>query len=127
MIVWGGVFCCPGVEFNTGGRYNAGTDSWTPTSTANAPFPRFSLQQLNFAVWTGREMIVWGGYNNTSHLFYNTGGRYCAPSGPTPTPTPTPAPITLSAAGRKVGGINTVRLTWSGATSVNINVYRMES
>ena len=42
----------------------------------------------------------------------------------TPTPTPTPVPITLSAAGRKVGGINTVRLTWSGATSTNINVYR---
>src|SRR5256884_5935950 len=33
-------------------------------------------------------------------------------------------PITLSAAKRKVGGINTVRLTWSGATSTNIDVYR---
>jgi subtilisin family serine protease len=43
---------------------------------------------------------------------------------PTPTPTPTPGPITLSAAGRKVNGINTVRLTWSGATSTNIDVYR---
>jgi serine protease AprX len=43
---------------------------------------------------------------------------------PTPTPTPTPGPITLSAAGRKVGGINTVRLTWSGATSTNVDVYR---
>ena len=43
---------------------------------------------------------------------------------PTPTPTPTPGPITLSAAGRKVGGVNTVRLTWSGATSPNIDVYR---
>ena len=43
---------------------------------------------------------------------------------PTPTPTPTPGPITLSAAKRKVGGINTVRLTWSGATSANIDIYR---
>lgn len=43
---------------------------------------------------------------------------------PTPTPTPTPGPITLSAVGRKVGGINTARLTWSGATSTNIDVYR---
>src|SRR5256886_6217650 len=33
-------------------------------------------------------------------------------------------PITLSAAKRKVGGINTVRLTWSGATSTKIDVYR---
>jgi photosystem II stability/assembly factor-like uncharacterized protein len=35
-----------------------------------------------------------------------------------------PSPITLSAARRKVGGINTVRLTWSGANSANIDVYR---
>src|SRR6266498_493788 len=49
---------------------------------------------------------------------FNLGG------GPTPTPTPTPGPITLSAVGRKVGGINTVRLTWSGATSTNVDAYR---
>ncbi len=35
-----------------------------------------------------------------------------------------PATITLSAVGRKVGGINTVRLSWSGATSTNVDVYR---
>src|SRR6266481_2979138 len=32
--------------------------------------------------------------------------------------------IQLRASGRKLGGINTVRLTWSGATSSNIDVYR---
>jgi hypothetical protein len=32
--------------------------------------------------------------------------------------------ITLSGAGRKVNGINTVRLTWDGATSTNVDVYR---
>src|SRR5438067_9741001 len=42
----------------------------------------------------------------------------------TPTPTPTAGPITLSARGKKVGGINTSRLTWSGATSSNIDVNR---
>src|SRR5438034_2532406 len=42
----------------------------------------------------------------------------------TPTPTPTPGPITLTALGRKVGGINTVRLDWSGATSSQVDVYR---
>jgi photosystem II stability/assembly factor-like uncharacterized protein len=35
-----------------------------------------------------------------------------------------PLPITLSAAKRKVGGINTVRLTWSGGNSASIDVYR---
>jgi serine protease AprX len=42
----------------------------------------------------------------------------------TPTPTPTPGQITLSGRGKKVGGINTSRLTWSGATSPNIDVNR---
>jgi subtilisin family serine protease len=49
---------------------------------------------------------------------------FAAVTSGTPTPTPTPVPITLSAAGRKVGGVNTVRLRWSGATSTNIDVYR---
>ncbi len=30
----------------------------------------------------------------------------------------------LTARGRKVGGINTVRLTWSGATSSQVDIYR---
>jgi len=34
------------------------------------------------------------------------------------------AAIQLQASGRKVGGIDTSRLTWSGATSNNIDVYR---
>jgi hypothetical protein len=42
----------------------------------------------------------------------------------TPTPTPTPGAITLSARGYKVNGIDTVDLTWSGATSANVDVKR---
>ncbi len=42
----------------------------------------------------------------------------------TPTATPTPGPITLSASGRKVGGVNTVDLSWSPVTSQNIDIYR---
>ena len=42
---------------NTGGRYNPSTNSWTPTSTTDAPSGRYS----HTAVWTGSEMIVWGG------------------------------------------------------------------
>src|SRR5262249_60991661 len=39
MIVWGGHgdFDSLGYYFNTGGRYDPGTDSWTATSTVNAP------------------------------------------------------------------------------------------
>ena len=46
------------VYLNTGGRYNPGTDSWTATSTTNAPTARY----VHTAVWTGSEMIVWGGF-----------------------------------------------------------------
>jgi hypothetical protein len=42
----------------------------------------------------------------------------------TPTPTPTPGQITLTASGRRVQGRHTVDLTWSGATSANIDIYR---
>jgi serine protease AprX len=41
----------------------------------------------------------------------------------TPTPTPTPG-ITLTASGYRVRGVHTVDLTWTGATSANIDVYR---
>jgi hypothetical protein len=78
MIVWGGS-AGPGVNFNSGGRYNPSTDSWTATSTTNAPSPRLSQT----AVWAGSEMILWGGTSDS------TGGRYCA-AAPSPTPTPTP-------------------------------------
>jgi len=51
---------------------------------------------------------------------------------PTPTPTATatatatatPGPIQLRGQGKKLGGINTSRLKWRGATSANVDVYR---
>jgi hypothetical protein len=72
MIVWGGYDFNMGPYLNTGGRYNPRTDSWTATSTTDAP----SVRDLHTAVWTGSQMIVWGGYNGGTQL--NTGGRYCA-------------------------------------------------
>ena len=45
-------------------------DTWTATSTTDTPEARFS----HTAVWTGSEMIVWGGTDGTNVL--NTGGRY---------------------------------------------------
>ena len=54
----------------SGERYNPVTDSWTATSTTNAPDGRAG----HTAVWTGAEMIVWGGSNDIG--FLNTGGSY---------------------------------------------------
>jgi len=41
-----------------------------------------------------------------------------------PTPTATPGQITLTASGRKVHGFDTVDLSWSGATSSMVDIYR---
>jgi hypothetical protein len=45
-------------------------NSWTATSTTNAPDARGS----HTAVWTGSEMIVWGGDGYSGRV--NTGGKY---------------------------------------------------
>jgi N-acetylneuraminic acid mutarotase len=42
-------------------------DTWAATTTTNAP----SARGAHTAVWTGSEMIVWGGYPDL-----NTGGKY---------------------------------------------------
>jgi N-acetylneuraminic acid mutarotase len=64
MLIWGGR---SGGYFPTyppeGGRYNTVSDTWQSMSTANVPTDRTSQE----AVWTGTEMIVWGG---------SDGGRY---------------------------------------------------
>jgi len=72
MIVWGGQGATPTTA--TGGRYNPTTDAWAASSLAtgtgsNVP----SARCIHAAVWTGREMIVWGGYDGG---FSRTGGRY---------------------------------------------------
>src|SRR5437762_1032331 len=44
-------------------------DTWTATSTTGAPAAR----ERHTAVWTGSEMIVWGGVGSS---WFNTSGRY---------------------------------------------------
>ncbi len=45
-------------------------DTWTAITTVNAPQARGTIGR---GVWTGSEMIIWGGSNGTG---LNTGGRY---------------------------------------------------
>jgi hypothetical protein len=85
MIVWGGALL-GGNPLNTGGRYNPDIDSWASTSTTNVPSARYR----HAAVWSGSEMLIWAGAIDPFFAVTNTGGRYCAQSGPPPTPTPTP-------------------------------------
>ena len=65
---------------NDGAIYNPGSDTWSSVSPSNPPQAR----ALHAAVWTGTEMIVWGGEKNGKQL--NTGARY-NPAGGIWTPT----------------------------------------
>ena len=74
MIVWGGYgyYEIVGQGYlDTGGKYNPITDVWAPITTTNAPSPRTG----HTAIWTGNEMIVWGGSTASSTVF-NTGAKY---------------------------------------------------
>ena len=80
MIIWGGhILSTEYFTVGTGGRYHLVSDSWTPTSALNAPYARSG----HSAVWTGTEMIIWGGfsYSNLGGTFggstnLSTGARY---------------------------------------------------
>lgn len=70
MIVWGGFG--DGGYLQSGGKYNPGTNTWTNggTTLTNSPAGR----EFHTAIWTGNEMIIWGGFDGASYL--NSGGRY---------------------------------------------------
>ena len=76
MIIWGGENCYIGYcNYNSSGaRYSPATDSWTPTSSVNVPLGR----SRHSAVWTGSQMIIWGGiYDDGIELLpLGDGGRY---------------------------------------------------
>ena len=73
-ILWGGTLGRDGNGFDlyagTGGRYQPDADAWTPVSTISTPTAR----SRHTAVWSGSEMIVWGGYGGTGYLA--DGGRF---------------------------------------------------
>ncbi|MBI4231123.1 MAG: hypothetical protein HY608_09845, partial [Planctomycetes bacterium] len=72
MLIWGGLDCtsiCAPV--NRGWAYDPVADAWSTLSTLFAPEARLEHSM----VWTGQEMIVWGGHPNT-YVGVDTGGRY---------------------------------------------------
>jgi hypothetical protein len=68
MILWGG-HADGGIYFNDGSRYDPVADRWTAMTPTVAPEPR----SFATAVWTGLDMIVWGGQRGG---WYQSGGRY---------------------------------------------------
>ncbi len=71
MIIWGGVIdWLNNQTVNTGGCYDPETGTWTPTSTGPTTC---ALRNDDTSIWTGAELIVWGGYNGA---ILSSGGRY---------------------------------------------------
>lgn len=72
MIIWGGrnQFLSSGHRAD-GALYDPAADAWKTMSTAGAPEARSQMA----VAWSGREMLVWGGYGEGSTA-WSSGGRY---------------------------------------------------
>ena len=74
MIIWGGRIGSSALystSYNTGGIFDPDSNIWTPTSVNNAPEKRF----WHTMIWTGSQVLIWGGYNPTSN-YLATGGIF---------------------------------------------------
>lgn len=71
VFIWGGADAS-GKALNTGGLYDPKTDGWTLVAVdADTP----SARVLATAVWTGQQIVVWGG-GDVAGVDYKGGGRY---------------------------------------------------
>ncbi len=72
MIVWGGWSFAGTVlaRYGDGAEYSPSTDTWRPVNSVGAPTPRRAAT----AVWTGSEMIVWGGLGKDPDVSMMTTG-----------------------------------------------------
>jgi hypothetical protein len=72
FIVWGGYYPPSQSILSDGRQYNVTSNAWAPISSSGAPSARY----LHSAVWTGSQMIIWGGFDGTA--FLKSGARYTA-------------------------------------------------
>lgn len=74
MLIWGGMtYTSTYAPTNDGAAYNPSTDTWTAIP-ASPLSPRYRAS----AVWTGSELIIWGGLSTTSTItgILRDGARY---------------------------------------------------
>jgi N-acetylneuraminic acid mutarotase len=73
MIIWSGYYFGPGGSLfpSDGYKYDPQNDEWIQISSNNQPAPRMGAS----TVWTGAEMIVWGG-QTADYSISNSGGKY---------------------------------------------------
>src|SRR4030095_13917042 len=70
LVVWGGFSFATGQYLRDGALFNPTTNAWTAMPTVGAPAALYSPP-----VWTGSEMILWGGSIENS-TYTNTGARF---------------------------------------------------
>jgi N-acetylneuraminic acid mutarotase len=99
MLVWGGLPLESFNPFPPGSRYNPATRVWTSITSLDAPPGHEGLA----AVWTGSEMIVWGGVDAAG-----SGGRY------DPT-TDTWAPVSRT---NEPGYRRNAAMVWTGSEAI---------
>ena len=79
LIVWGGLTERVGdasASLSTGATYDPDTDRWTLLPAAGAPAARCQ----HVAVWTGSEMLLWGGADvHAMDLIYRGDGARLVP------------------------------------------------
>ncbi|HUF38238.1 MAG TPA: cadherin-like domain-containing protein, partial [Anaerolineales bacterium] len=59
------------VDVHTGGRYDPAADTWTATSTDHV----IEAREFHTMVWTGSEILIWGG-QTAKNGYTHIGGRY---------------------------------------------------
>ena len=69
--MWGGAGP-NSVVLNDGAAYDPAADAWTTIPTDGAPSPRILSQQL----WTGKELLVWGGKGKVGQAFQDLDDGY---------------------------------------------------
>ena len=124
MIIWGGqatygcgFLCVTTTNYNDGARYNPASNTWQPLS-GSPPLKRYA----HSAVWTGTEMIVWGGLHGEGTFAFgtniNSGARYnptlnqwTAATSTTTVPTPRDSHQAYWTGSRM--------LIWGGASSID--------
>lgn len=101
MLVWGGMVDGAGNGTASGAAYDPKSDTWRPLSEKGAPSARHSPQ----AVWTGKQLLVWGGFQKGGYA--KDGGAY-DPATDSWTPIPE----------AKVSGRTRAVSVWTGAEMV---------
>lgn len=104
LLVWGGTGYCEGELFGRcgdGARYDPRSDQWRPITATGAPTPR----DFAATVWTGSELVVWGGAGCGDHLSSCADGASYDPSTDRWSPTDASAGI---------GGRHAALATWTG-------------